>query len=125
MNSKAETINGVQDTIKLSAALLIIVAAVVGFYIYADESTLVRVLALLAATGVSIFIALQTHKGRESWSYLQDAQTEVRKVVWPTRQETIQTTLLVILMVVIVAILLWLLDMFLGWSIGSLMGRGG
>ncbi|MCG8325204.1 MAG: preprotein translocase subunit SecE [Thiotrichales bacterium] len=125
MNSKVETVSGVQETIKLLAALLIILAAVVGFYVYTDESTLVRVLALLGATGVSIFIALQTQKGRNSWSYLQDTQLEVRKVVWPTRQETIQTTLLVILMVVIVAIFLWLLDMFLGWSIGSLMGRGG
>ena len=125
MNSKAEMVNGMQETIKLLAALLIILAAVAGFYIYADESTLVRVIALLAATGVSIFIALQTQKGRDSWSFLQDAQIEVRKVVWPTRQETIQTTLLVILMVIIVAIFLWLLDMFLGWSIGSLMGRGG
>ncbi len=125
MNSKVETVNGVQDTIKLFAALLIIVAAVVGFYVYANESTLIRVVALLAATGVAILIALQTQKGRDSWDYLQDAQVEVRKVVWPTRQETIQTTLLVILMVIIVAIFLWLLDMFLGWSIGSLMGRGG
>lgn len=125
MNSKVETVSGVQETIKLLIALFIILGAIVGFYVYADESTLVRVLALLAATGVSIFIALQTQKGRESWSFMQDAQLEVRKVVWPSRQETVQTTLLVMLMVVIVAIFLWLLDMFLGWSIGSLMGRGG
>ena len=125
MNSKVETVSGVQETIKLLAALLIVLAAVVGFYVYADESTLVRVLALLAATGVSLFIALQTSKGRDCWAFLQDTQMVVRKVVWPTRQETIQTTLLVILMVIIVAIFLWLLDMFLGWSIGSLMGRGG
>ena len=51
-------------------------------------------------------------------------QIEVRKVVWPTRQETIQTTLIVVVMVIIVAIILWLLDMFLGWSIGLLMGHG-
>ena len=125
MNSKAETVNGMQETIKLLAALLIILAAVVGFYVYSDQSTLLRVLALLAATGVAIFIALQTRKGRDSWGFLQDAQMDVRKGVWPTRQVTLQTTLLVILMVVIVAIFLWLLDMFLGWSIGSLMGRGG
>ena len=124
MNSKVETVGSAQEIIKLLAALIIILAAVVGFYWFADESTLVRVLGLLAATGVSIFIALQTQKGRDSWSFFQDTQIEVRKVVWPTRQETIQTTLLVILMVIIVAIFLWLLDMFLGWSIGSLMGRG-
>ncbi len=124
MNSKVETVSDTLDTVKLAVALLIILAGVVGFYLYSEVSTLVRVLALLAATGVALFVALQTHKGRNSWAFFQDTQMEVRKVVWPTRQETIQTTLLVILMVVIVAIFLWLLDMFLGWSIGSLMGRG-
>ena len=66
-----------------------------------------------------------TPKGRGIWRFAVDARTEVRKVVWPTRQETLQTTLIVIVMVIIVAIILWLLDIFLGWSIRSLMGQGG
>jgi len=123
MNSTVETTGGKLDTLKLGLALLILIAALVGFYFYADESLLYRVIGLLVAVGISVAIALQTAKGREIWSYFHDAQIEVRKVVWPTRQETIQTTLLVIGMVVIVAIILWLLDMFLGWSIGSLMGH--
>ena len=125
MNSNVETTSGTLDTIKLGLALLIAIAALVGFYFFADQSLLYRVLGLLAAAGVSIAIALQTEKGRHTWGYFQDAQIEVRKVVWPTRQETIQTTLIVIVMVILVAIILWLLDMFLGWSIGSLMGHGG
>ena len=125
MNSNVETTSMKLDTLKLGLALLIALAALVGFYFYADHSLLYRVLGLLAAAGISIAIALQTEKGRHIWGYFQDAQIEVRKVVWPTRQETIQTTLIVVIMVVIVAIILWLLDMFLGWSIGSLMGHGG
>jgi preprotein translocase subunit SecE len=125
MNSTVETTSGKLDTFKLGLALLILIAALVGFYFYADEALLYRVIGLLAAVGVSVAIALQTDKGREIWGYFHDAQIEVRKVVWPTRQETVQTTLLVIGMVIIVAIILWLLDMFLGWSIGALMGHGG
>lgn len=125
MNTNVENTSGTLDTIKLGIALLIVIAALVGFYFFADQSLLYRVLGLLAAAGLSVAIALQTEKGRHIWGYFQDAQIEVRKVVWPTRQETVQTTLIVIVMVILVAIILWLLDMFLGWSIGSLMGHGG
>ncbi len=124
MNSNVETTSGKLDTLKLGLALLILIAALVGFYFYADEALLYRVIGLLTAVGISVGIALQTDKGREVWGYFHDAQIEVRKVVWPTRKETVNTTLLVIGMVIIVAIILWLLDMFLGWSIGMLMGHG-
>ena len=124
MNSDIEASNEKLDTFKLGLALFIVIADLVGFYVYTDYSLLFRVIALLAGAGISIAIALQTAKGRQIWSYFHDAQIEVRKVVWPTRQETIQTTLIVVVMVIIVASILWLLDMFLGWSIGSLMGHG-
>ena len=125
MNSNVETAGGTLDTFKLGLALLIAITALVGFYYFADYSLLYRVLGLLAGAGISIVVALQTDKGKHVWGYFQDAQIEVRKVVWPTRQETVQTTLIVILMVILVAIILWLLDMFLGWSIGLVMGHGG
>ena len=125
MNSTVENTSGKLDTFKLGLALLILIAALVGFYFYVDQFDLLyRVIGLLVAIGISIAIAYQTDKGREVWGYFTDAQIEVRKVVWPTRKETVNTTLLVIGMVIVVAIILWLLDMFLGWSIGSLMGHG-
>jgi preprotein translocase subunit SecE len=123
MNSETDTER--LDIFKLSVALLIILADLVCFYLFDEYSLLLRVIALLAGAGIGIAIALQTAKGKEIWSYFHDAQIEVRKVVWPTRQETIQTTLIVVVMVILVAIILWLLDMFLGWSIGSIMGHGG
>lgn len=112
------------DVVKLFLSLLILIAAVVAFYLFSDQSLLLRVVGILLAAGIAIAIALQTDKGRQFWSFIQDAQVEVKKVVWPTRQETLQTTMLVIIMVIIVAIILWLLDMFLGWSIANLMGHG-
>jgi len=113
------------DIFKLSLALLIILADLACFYMFDEYSLLFRVIALLVGAGIGVAIALQTAKGKEIWSYFHEAQIEVRKVVWPTRQETMQTTLIVVIMVILVAIILWLLDMFLGWSIGSLMGHGG
>ena len=124
MNSEIEAGSQKLDTFKLGLALLIIVAGLVCFYLFNDYSLLFRVIGLLVSVGISVAIALQTVKGKEIWGYFRDAQIEVRKVVWPTRQETIQTTLIVIVMVILVAIILWLLDMFLGWSIGLIMGRG-
>ena len=124
MNSEIEAGSQKLDTFKLGLALLIIVAGLVCFYLFDDYSLLFRVIGLLVGVGISVAIALQTVKGKEIRGYFRDAQIEVRKVVWPTRQETIQTTLIVIVMVILVAIILWLLDMFLGWSIGLIMGRG-
>ena len=123
MNSKVETTNTLMDTIKLTIAVLISIAVVAAFYIFNDHSLLYRWIGLLAGAGIASAIALQTEKGRYLWAFLLDAQVEVKKVVWPTREETLQTTLIVIIVIIIVAIVLWGLDMFLGWSIGSLMGQ--
>ncbi len=112
------------DTLQLTVALMIIIGAVVGFYYYAEVPKIVRVGGLLMAVGVSVAIALRTEKGRTTASFVKEAQTEVRKVVWPTRQETVQTTLVVMVVVVIIAIFLWLLDMALGGIVSQVMQRG-
>jgi len=125
MNTKIDSVNARLDTAKLVLALLLVLSAIAAFYVYADQSLLLRVGGILAAVGAGVVIALQTGKGRQIWEFLQDAQIEVHKVVWPTRQETVQTTLIVILMVISIAVILWLLDLFLGWSVSSVMGRGG
>ncbi len=126
MNSKIETIDSSSmDTVKLVIALLVAVAAMVAFYIYPEQSMLLRVGGLLLGGGIAIAIVLQTVKGRNIWGFFHGAQIEVRKVVWPTRQETVQTTLIVVLVVILISIILWLLDMFLGWTIGTLMGQRG
>lgn len=125
MNTKVETVAVKLDILKLVIAVLILVAAVAGFYIFADESQLLRVVGLLAATAVAIGIALQTEKGRTLWAFIQDAQVEVRKVVWPTRQETLQTTGIVIIAVIFFAIVLGILDWGLGAAIESIIGQGG
>jgi preprotein translocase subunit SecE len=122
MNSNVETSHAVLDTVKLAVALVLVLAGIAAFYVYADASKLIRVLGLVGAVIVAIFVALQTAQGRTLAAFGSDVQVEVRKVVWPTRQETLQTTLAVLVVVVISAIFLWLLDMLLGALIHWLTG---
>jgi preprotein translocase subunit SecE len=113
------------DKFKFVIAVLIVAAAIGGFYYYGDQSLLLRVLGLLVAIGISTAILLQTAAGHRAWEFIGESRTEVRKVVWPTRKETMQTTLVVIAMVVVVAILLWIFDMLLAWAVKLLTGQGG
>ena len=112
------------DSFKLSIAVLLLASAVIAFYYFAGQSLLLRVIGLLAVTGVSLWVALQTDVGQRSLGMIMDARGEVRKVVWPSRAETMQTTLAVVIMVLIMSILLWLMDMFLGWGIQIVSGIG-
>jgi preprotein translocase subunit SecE len=108
------------DNIKLVVAVIIMMSAIVLFYSFAEYSTLLRVLGLLVAAGLSLFIATTTTVGSTMVKYVRDTQVEVRKVVWPTRQETIQTTMIVMLMVMVVGLMLWAVDSTLGWAVRAL-----
>jgi len=111
MASKPEQTGSTLDTLKLAVAAAMLVAGVVGFYYYEDQATLYRVLGLLAVTAVAVAIASATDIGRRLWSFMGEA------IVWPSRAETIQTTLAVFIMVVLMGIFLWLLDLLLGWAV--------
>ena len=105
------------DTVKLIAAATLLVLGVSAFYYYADQSLLYRTLGLLTLAAIAIGIGLTTDKGQALWGFLKESRIEVRKMVWPSRTETVQTTLVVFVVVILVGIFLWLLDMLLGWSI--------
>ena len=124
MNVKAEAGANRLDTAKLAAAALLLIAGIYGFYFFADYSALLRVLGLLVIVGGSAAIALQTQVGNQLWHFVGDARTEVRKVVWPTRQETLQTTFIVVVMVLILGIIMWLFDMVLMSVLRLLTGQG-
>jgi preprotein translocase subunit SecE len=113
------------DGLKWAAALLLVGVGIGSFYLFAGHSLLLRVLGLLALSGLAITVLLRTAQGRSTWEFFKDARVEVRKVVWPTRKETVQTTSIVLAMVTVVAIFLWLLDMVLAWAIKALIGQGG
>lgn len=121
MVTKTEQTTSGFDTVKLLLALAILIAGVVGFYYFEDESQLLRVIGILLIAGLAFFVVSTTDVGRRGLSFVKDARVEVRKVVWPTRQETLQTTLAVLVMVVLVAIMLWLIDMALGAGVNSIL----
>ncbi len=126
MNSKSETQPSNKfDTFKLAFAALVLVVAVAAFYYFVDYLLLARVAGLLAAVAVAVGIALTTEVGVNLLGFIKDSRAELRKVVWPTRQETWQTSLAVIVMVIIMGIFLWLLDMLLLWLVQLLIGGGG
>ncbi len=114
--------NSGADTVKLALALLVLVAGIAGFYYFAEQAILYRVLGLVAFVVLAGAIALTSSKGRNLTSFMQASKTEMRKMVWPTRTETVQTTMIVLVMVLIVSIFLWLLDMFLGWIMKMIIG---
>jgi len=125
MATSTEVQSGGMDSIKLMLGLLILIAGIAGFYLLADYSLLLRVLGLLGTVVVGVLVVLQTAIGRNVWKFAADARTEVRKVVWPTRQETIQTTLIVMFVVLLMGIFLWLVDMALMAIVRALTGQGG
>ena len=124
MNAKVESQASRLDSVKLIAALLLLLGGIVGYYHFADYPTLARVLGVLAATGLAVVIALQTFLGRNFLGFLLESQIEVRKVVWPTRAETVQATLAVVVMVVVLGVILWMFDMLLLKVVRMLTGQG-
>ena len=110
------------DGLKWLVVFALVALAVVGNSYYADQSLLYRVLGILALGVVAGLVALQTAKGAAFWELVKGSRTEIRKVVWPTRQETVQTTMIVVVFVLLVALMLWGLDSFLGWLVSLAIG---
>ena len=125
MGARVETAGKMQDTLKWLVATVLLGAGVWAFYWFADESLLLRVIGLLVVAGVAGAIAFTTDKGRAAWEFMRESRTELRKVVWPTRKETTQTTLVVMAVVGLVAIFLWMVDGLLSWVVRLLLGHGG
>jgi len=110
------------DSIKWLLVAVLVAVGVYGNSYFADESLLYRVLGLLALAAVAGLIALQTAQGVAFWELTKGSRTEIRKVVWPTRQETVQTTFIVVGFVFLVALILWGLDSLLGWLVSLVIG---
>jgi len=123
MATSVEPKSSMIDIVKLLIALALLIASIFVFYQF-EDSVLYGVLGLLAVAGVGVAIAATTTQGKSLLSFMGAARTEVRKIVWPSRQETMQTTLMVFIIVVILSIFLWFVDMLLGWGIKELLARG-
>jgi len=101
------------DTLKMASAVAILLSSVISFYYFSELSVLIRVLAVIFSVILSLMIFFSTQRGIIFWDFLQGSRVEMRKVVWPTKQETIQTTLTVFVFVLVLGIFFWLLDFLL------------
>ncbi len=122
MNSNvAVTNNGRLDILKWIITGLLLGAGVFGFYYFKDVLLILRVVGVLAIFAAAGAVAMQTDKGRSTIRFARESYIEVRKVVWPSRQETIQMTLVVLGMVAILSILVWIVDGILFYIVKQLV----
>jgi preprotein translocase subunit SecE len=112
------------DAAKLAAGSAILAAGIACFYLLAEQPIWLRWLIVFAAIGGGALVSLQSYQGKEFWQFVQSSRVELRKVVWPNRQETLQVTIVVFVMVIVMGLFFWALD----WALGSLTqwltGRG-
>jgi preprotein translocase subunit SecE len=122
---QAEASGGGADKLKVAAAIALVIAGIVAYYLLASGSGVQRWLAMIAGLVLGIGAFGWSGYGRGFWQFVLDSRIELRKVVWPTRPETIQTTLVVFGFVLIAGVFFWLLDLFLAWATRLLTGQGG
>jgi preprotein translocase subunit SecE len=127
MNAKSDTTteSSLLDKVKIFLAIAIVIGGIAGYYIYEDAPAVLRIASVIFALAIGIGVFATSGVGQELWRFIQGSRVELRKVVWPNRQETGQTTLVIIFFVIIMGIFFWLLDMFLAWGARMLTGQGG
>ena len=125
MNQDVQAVSPSNDVAKLVASVTLLIGGIAAYYHFAGLPKLLRVLMVVVGVGASMAVALWSNRGRDLLEYARQTQIEVRKIVWPTRQETIQTTGAVVFIVVLTALFLWLLDVLLSGATRWLLGQGG
>ena len=112
------------DKIKIAVAVALLVAGLAAFY-YFDQSPLIaRVGAVIGGTVAAVVTFWTSAPGKEFFAFAQESVEETKRVVWPTRKETLQTTGVVFAFVFVMALFLWLIDAGLLWAVRLLMGQG-
>ena len=113
-----------EDKIKLVLAVLLVIAGLAGFYLLKDSALILRIASVLAGLVLAAVVVWTSAPGKQFFAFAQEAIVETKKVVWPTRKETVQTTGLVLAFVLVMAIFLWIVDALLVWGVKLLMGPG-
>lgn len=119
--SQVETVNTGADKAKLAAVVALVIASVAGFYLFGKQGAIVQWAALIVGLVVAAAVFLVSESGRQFVAFAKDAWREVKKVVWPTRKETLQMTAYVFAFVVIMALFLWFTDKTLEWVLYDLI----
>jgi preprotein translocase subunit SecE len=125
METKVEEQATFVDTVKLALAVLILLAGLVSYYYFANSAVLLRAFGVIVAVAAGIGVVFTSFQGQVLWKFIQGARVELRKVVWPTREETIQTTLVVLVFALIGGVFFWLLDVVLLFATKQITQQGG
>lgn len=120
--SESEGLSKALDWTKWIVVYVLIIGGIFGNWYFGEESLLLRALVLVALAVIAAFVILQTTRGRELLDVAREARTEVRRVVWPTRDETLQTTMIVLALILVFALILWGLDSLLSWIVQGFIG---
>ncbi len=123
MNAQTEQTGSGLDIFKWIIVVIFLAAAIVGNQYFAEQSLLIRVVAILVTASIAFLVAATTTKGKDALGFAKEAKVEARKVVWPTRQETIQTTLIIMLAVAVMSLLLWGIDGILVRLVAFILGQ--
>ena len=122
MSAKTDSNRYPLNWLRWLVVIALVAGGIVANSVYGDYPLLYRVVALLAVAAIALWLAVNTAQGSAIWGVVKESQTEVRKVVWPTRQETNQTTLIVVALVIFMAFILWGIDSFFGWLASLIIG---
>ncbi len=109
-NAETPSSSSAADTFKWIVAFVLLAAAVVGNYLYGELSVVIRAAGVVVLIAAALGVAATTTKGKAAITFARESRLEVRKVVWPTRQETVQTTLIVLAVCIVMALVLWGID---------------
>ena len=116
--------HGATDKGRLALSIMLIIGGLAAYYYFTRSSGVLRVLGVLGAFAAAIAVSYTSSFGRFVREFVTESHFELRKVVWPTRQETTQTTLVIFVVVTIISLLLFLFDSILVWIFGMLFGSG-
>ena len=112
------------DKIKIVLAALLVIAGLAGFYYFGESPAIVRLASVLTGFAAAGFVFWTTAPGKQFYVYAQESVAETKKVVWPTRKETLQTTAYVFVFVLVMALFLWAVDSTLLWIVKKFLGTG-
>jgi preprotein translocase subunit SecE len=116
---------GAADTVKLAVAILLVIAGVAGYYVLGSQAAWLRWLAVAAGLVLAAAVIAFSKYGTALKQFMADSRVELRKIVWPNRQETGMTTLVVFFFLLIAGLFFWGLDVALAWATRALTGQGG
>jgi preprotein translocase subunit SecE len=127
MNNEEAKVEGAGplETARMVAAFALVIGGIVGYYLLAEQGEWLRWVSVVAGIALGVLVFVLSQRGRDFWQFVLDSRIELRKIVWPTREETGQTTLVVFVFVIIMGVFFWLLDLALAWATRALTGQGG